>query len=158
MKKELLSELYSHGKELLLNLEKKMTDNFAVKKIMIVEDNVVNQKVMQRLVKVFGHDSMVVEDGFKAIDLVKSYKPDLILMDIQLVGISGIDITREIKNDAQLKTIPVVAVTASATAEDREKIVRESSCDDYLAKPFSPKELSDKISQFFLVKSTSFEL
>ncbi len=129
-----------------------MTQDFAVKKIMIVEDNPVNQKVMQRLVKIFGHETLVIEDGFQAIEQVKLYKPDLILMDIQLVGISGIDITRDIKNDSQLKHIPVIAVTASATLEDQEKIIRESKCDDYLAKPFTPKELSQKISRFFAVK------
>ncbi len=132
-----------------------MTQGFAVKKIMIVEDNPVNQKVMQRLVKIFGHEALVIEDGFQAIEQIKLYQPDLILMDIQLVGISGIDITRDIKNDPQLKQIPVIAVTASATLEDQEKIVRESKCDDYLAKPFTPKELSQKISQFIEVKETN---
>ena len=60
-----------------------MTDNFVVKKIMIVEDNPVNQKVMQKLVKIFGHDSLVVEDGFTVVEIAKSYQPDLILMDMQ---------------------------------------------------------------------------
>jgi two-component system cell cycle response regulator DivK len=131
-------------------------NNFQLKKIMIVEDNPVNQKVMQRLVKIFGHDSLVIEDGFKAIDAIKSYQPDLILMDIQLIGISGIDITRNIKNDDQLKSIPVVAVTASATVEEREKITKESSCDDYLAKPFSSEDLHKMISKFFPVKDVGF--
>jgi two-component system cell cycle response regulator DivK len=131
-------------------------DNFVVKKIMIVEDNVVNQKVMKRLLDILGHESLVIEDGFKVIEEVKSYKPDLILMDIQLVDISGIDITRDIKNDENLKSIPVIAVTASATLEDRENIIRDSKCDDYLSKPFSPKELADKISRFFAVKDNKF--
>jgi two-component system, cell cycle response regulator DivK len=133
-----------------------MTENFIVKKIMIVEDNPVNQKVMQRLVKIFGHDSLVIDDGFKVVEAAKSYQPDLILMDIQLVGISGIEVTRNVKEDETLKSIPVVAVTASATIEDREKIVRESKCNDYLAKPFSPKELSNVMSQFFAVKDVDF--
>lgn len=131
-------------------------DNFTVKKIMIVEDNPVNQKVIQKLVKIFGHDCLVVEDGFKVVDLAKSYQPDLILMDIQLIGISGIEVTQNIKNHQDLNSIPVVAVTASATVEDREKIVRESKCDSYLAKPFSPKELSDVIAKFFAVKDIGF--
>ncbi len=131
-------------------------DSFVVKKVMIVEDNPVNQKVMQKLVKIFGHDTLVVEDGFKAIDLARSYRPDLILMDIQLIGISGIEITQIVKNDKDLKSVPVIAVTASATVEDREKIVRESKCDGYLAKPFSPKELSDVIAKFFAVKEVGF--
>ena len=133
-----------------------MTENFIVKKIMIVEDNPVNQKVMQKLVKIFGHDSLVIDDGFKVIEAAKSYQPDLILMDIQLVGISGIEVTRNVKEDPELKSIPVIAVTASATTEDREKIVRESKCNDYLAKPFSPKELSNVMLQFFAVKDVEF--
>lgn len=129
-----------------------MAEDFVVKKVLIVEDNPVNQKVMQKLVKIFGHDSLVIDDGFKVIEIAKSYQPDLILMDIQLVGISGIEVTKNIKKDEELKSIPVVAVTASATTEDREKIVRESKCDDYLAKPFSPKELAAMMSQYFEVK------
>ena len=129
-----------------------MTKEFAAKKIMIVEDNPVNQKVMQRLIMVFGHEAIMIEDGFQVMSQIKLQKPDLILMDIQLVDISGIDITREIKNHYEFKTIPVIAVTASATLEDREKIVKESGCDDYLAKPFLPRDLSDKISQFIAVK------
>lgn len=131
-------------------------DNFVTKKIMIVEDNVVNQKVIQKLVKILGHDSILVEEGNFVIEQAKSYMPDLILMDIQLVGMSGIEVTNQIKNDDQLKNIPVIAVTASATTEDRERIVRESRCDDYLAKPFLPKELSDKVSRFLPVKNSGF--
>jgi len=130
-------------------------DHFAPKKILIVEDNPVNWKILQRLIKLFGHESMVVEDGFIAIEQIRLYKPDLVLMDIQLVGISGIQITQEIKSDPELKSLPVIVVTASATASERSKIVGESGCDDYLAKPFSPQELSEKISQFFPVKSIS---
>lgn len=133
-----------------------MTQDFARKKIMIVEDNPVNQKVIQKLVKILGHDYLVEEDGFKVVEIVKSYQPDLILMDIQLVGISGIEVTKNLKKDDQMKLIPVVAVTASATVEDRERIIRESKCDDYLAKPFSPKELANMISKFFPVKDVGF--
>ena len=133
-----------------------MIEECKSRKIMIVEDNQVNQKVMQRLVKIFGHESILIEDGFQVMEQVKLQKPEVILMDIQLVGITGIKITQDLKRDAETKDIPVIAVTASATVEDREKIVRESGCDDYLAKPFTPKELSDKISQFIPVKEISF--
>lgn len=133
-----------------------MQENFEVKKIMIVEDNPVNQKVMQKLVKIFGHESIVVEDGFQALEQVKLHNPALILMDIQLIGISGIDITKDIKADENLRNIPVIAVTASVILEDKERIINESRCDDYLSKPFLPKELYDKISKFLTLKKIDF--
>ena len=133
-----------------------MAEDFVSKKIMIVEDNLVNQKVMQRLVKIFGHESILIEDGFQVMEQVKIQKPEVILMDIQLVGITGIKITQDLKHDDATKDIPVIAVTASATVEDREKIVRESGCNDYLAKPFTPQELSAKIAQFIAVKDVDF--
>ena len=125
---------------------------FSVKKIMIVEDDPVNQKVMQRLVKILGHEIIALNDGYEVIGRIRAERPDLILMDIQLIEISGIDITRRIKEDEQLKSIPVIAVTASAMLQDREKVLRESKSDDYLEKPFSPKELGEKIARFFPVK------
>ena len=131
-------------------------EEFISKKIMIVEDNPVNQKVMQRLVKIFGHIPILIEDGFQVMTEVKLQKPEVILMDIQLVGITGIKITQDLKHDDETKHIPVIAVTASATIEDREKIVRESGCNDYLAKPFTPEELSAKIAQFTPVKIINF--
>lgn len=131
--------------------------DFVVKKIMIVEDNPVNQKVMQRLIKIMGHESISITDGFEAFEKIKLLRPAVILMDIQLIDISGIDITRAVKNDPELKDIPVIVVTASATADDQEKIIRESKCDDYLSKPFLPQELSDKISRYIVVKEVDFK-
>lgn len=131
--------------------------DFVVKKIMIVEDNPVNQKVMQRLIKIMGHESISITDGFEAFEKIKLLRPAVILMDIQLIDISGIDITRAVKNDPELKDIPVIVVTASATADDQERIIRESKCDDYLSKPFLPQELSDKISRYIAVKEVDFK-
>lgn len=131
--------------------------DFIARKIMIVEDNPVNQKVMQRLIKILGHEPISVTDGHEAFDKIMLHQPAIILMDIQLVDISGIDITRAVKNDPLLKDIPVIVVTASATADDQEKIIRESKCDDYLSKPFLPQELSDKISRYIPVKEVDFK-
>jgi two-component system, cell cycle response regulator DivK len=129
-----------------------MKDSFVSKKIMIVEDNLVNQKVMGKLVKIFGHESIIIEDGFQAIEQIKLQKPDLILMDIQLVGITGIEITQDLKKDDILKKIPVIAVTASASEHDKKRIIEESGCDDYLAKPFSIDDLRNKIAKFVEIK------
>jgi two-component system cell cycle response regulator DivK len=130
---------------------------FSVKNILIVEDNPVNQKVMQRLVKFFGHNSKTIEDGHIVLASVRAEKPDLILMDVQLVEVSGADLTREIKDDPNLQSIPVIIVTAFATLDDREKIINNSKCDDFLAKPFLPHELATKISRFFPIKETSLD-
>ena len=131
-------------------------ESFVKKTVMIVEDNPVNQKVMQKIVKIIGHDWISITDGHEAFEQVKLNKPDVILMDIQLIDISGIDITRQIKSDPKLRHTPVIVVTASATADDQERIVRESGCDDYLSKPFLPKELSEKISNYIEVKDIGF--
>jgi len=128
-----------------------MQQEFLIKNILIVEDNPVNQKVMQRLIKIFGHNSETLADGNLVIDYVKANKPDLILMDVQLIEFSGVDLTREIKDDENLKSIPVIMVTAFATVDDKEKIITNSKCDDFLAKPFLPKELEEKILRFFPV-------
>jgi two-component system cell cycle response regulator DivK len=129
-----------------------MQQEFSTKNIMIVEDNPVNQKVIQKLVKIFGHNSINISDGHQVIDLVRDNRPDLILMDVQLVDISGIDLTKIIKADPDLKSIPVIIITAFATIDDKARIIEQSNCDDFLAKPFSPDELAEKISRFFAVK------
>lgn len=134
-----------------------MTQDFSIKNILIVEDNPVNQKVMQRLIKFFGHNSKTIEDGHIVLDEVRAERPDLILMDVQLVEFSGADLTREIKDDPKLQSIPVIIVTAFATVDDKEKITTHSKCDDFLAKPFLPNELSEKISKFFPVRKTDLD-
>ena len=106
------------------------------KTVLIVEDNELNMKLFNDLLETQGYAVVQVDNGNDALDAVRAAKPDLILMDIQLPGQSGLDVTREIKADAATRHIPVIAVTAFAMRSDEERI-RAGGCEDYLAKPIS---------------------
>ncbi|MCD8496674.1 MAG: response regulator [Alphaproteobacteria bacterium] len=106
------------------------------KKILIVEDNELNMKLFHDLLEAHGIDTVETRDGKNVLELARSEKPDLILMDIQLPEISGLDVTKSLKADNDLKSIPVIAVTAFAMKGDEQKI-REGGCEDYISKPIS---------------------
>jgi two-component system cell cycle response regulator DivK len=105
-------------------------------KIMIVEDNELNMKLFNDLLEAHGYETVTTRDGTKALDIAHEANPDLILMDIQLPEVSGLDITRQMKNEDDLKNIPVIAVTAFAMKGDEDKI-RECGCEGYISKPIS---------------------
>jgi two-component system cell cycle response regulator DivK len=109
------------------------------KKVLIVEDNELNMKLFRDLLEAHNIATIETNDGNKVLDIARDNKPDLILMDIQLPEISGLDVTKMLKADEDLKSIPVVAVTAFAMKGDEEKI-REGGCEDYLSKPISVME------------------
>lgn len=115
-------------------------------KILIVEDNDLNQKLFQDLLEAKGYVVFNVMDGALAIDAVHNIKPDLIVMDIQLPNISGIDLTKWIKQDPNTAHIPILAVTAFAMRRD-EKRVLDSGCDAYMSKPISITPFLQKISE-----------
>lgn len=106
------------------------------KKILIVEDNDLNMKLFHDLLEVHGYETVQTRDGREAIGLAREHRPDLILMDIQLPEVSGLEVTRMIKADSELMAIPVIAVTAFAMKGDEEKI-RSGGCEAYIAKPIS---------------------
>ena len=116
------------------------------KTILIVEDNVLNMKLLNDILSMQGYKIAKSTDGSDAVDLSRSEHPDLILMDIKLPGRSGLDITRTLKADDDLKNIPVVAVTSYAMEGDREKILG-SGCDGYIPKPITIKEFLDTIAR-----------
>lgn len=105
-------------------------------KIMIVEDNELNMKLFNDLLEAHGYATVRTREGAKALQMARDERPDLILMDIQLPEISGLDITRQLKADSDLKPIPVIAVTAFAMKGDEDKI-RECGCEGYISKPIS---------------------
>ncbi len=106
------------------------------KKVLVVEDNELNMKLFHDLLEAHGIETVQVRDGKLAYDTALEHRPDLIIMDIQLPEISGLDITRKLKENPELKAIPVIAVTAFAMKGDEQKI-REGGCEDYISKPIS---------------------
>jgi len=106
------------------------------KTILIVEDNDLNLKLFRDLLGAFGYITHETREGIEAISMTRAIQPDLIIMDIQLPEISGLDITRKIKADHELKHIPIVAVTAFAMKDDEERIMR-AGCEAYLSKPIA---------------------
>jgi two-component system cell cycle response regulator DivK len=106
------------------------------KKVLIVEDNELNMKLFEDLLGAHGYDTIKTRDGGQVLDIARSQKPDLIIMDIQLPEVSGLEVTQWLKADNDLRAIPVIAVTAFAMKGDEEKI-RQGGCEDYVSKPIS---------------------
>jgi two-component system cell cycle response regulator DivK len=117
------------------------------KKVLIVEDNELNMKLFRDLIETCGHEILEARDGIEALKLARQHRPNLILMDIQLPEVSGLEITRWLKEDDELRTIPVVAVTAFAMKGDEEKI-RSGGCEAYIAKPISISDFLETIGRF----------
>ena len=117
------------------------------KTVLIVEDNELNMKLFHDLLDAHGYATLQTRNGMEALALAREHHPDLILMDIQLPEVSGLEVTKWIKEDEQLKSIPVVAVTAFAMKGDEEKI-REGGCEAYIAKPISVGTFIDTVQRF----------
>jgi two-component system cell cycle response regulator DivK len=117
------------------------------KTILIVEDNELNMKLFQDLLEAHGYKTIPSRNGRDAFDLAKKHKPNLILMDIQLPEISGLEVTKWIKQDETIKNIPVVAVTAFAMKGDEEKIL-QGGCEDYIAKPISVSSFLEVVQRY----------
>lgn len=117
------------------------------KTVLIVEDNELNMKLFRDLLEAHGYATVGTRNGVEALELARKHRPDLILMDIQLPEVSGLDVTRWIKADADLRAIPVVAVTAFAMKGDEERI-REGGCEAYLSKPISVGKFIETVRRF----------
>jgi len=117
------------------------------KKVMIVEDNELNMKLFHDLLEAHGIATIQTRDGRNVMALARENRPDLILMDIQLPEVSGLDVTKWLKEDEDLKSIPVIAVTAFAMKGDEQKI-REGGCEDYISKPISVTKFLETIQKY----------
>jgi two-component system, cell cycle response regulator DivK len=117
------------------------------KQVLIVEDNELNMKLFNDLLEANGVATIQTSSGLEAIDLARQHMPDLILMDIQLPEVSGLDVTKWIKSDDALKHIPIIAVTAFAMKGDEEKI-REGGCEAYLSKPISVAKFLETVKNY----------
>jgi len=114
------------------------------KKVLIVEDNELNMKLFHDLLDSQGYQTLQTREGLQALALARLHKPDLILMDIQLPEISGLEVTKWLKDDEELSHIPVVAVTAFAMKGDEERI-RNGGCEAYISKPISVMHFLDVV-------------
>jgi two-component system, cell cycle response regulator DivK len=122
-------------------------ENEKCKRILIVEDNQLSLALLKQLLGVHGYEILETSEGLEAIDIARDEQPDLILMDIGLPDICGLDATRLLKQDEQTKAIPIIAVTALATPEYEKKSL-ESGCDSYIAKPITLDNLLRTIKSF----------
>lgn len=123
------------------------TNGTMPKTVLIVEDNELNMKLFRDLLEAHGYQTLQTRNGIEALSLARDHRPDLILMDIQLPEVSGLDVTKWLKEDDQLRNIPVIAVTAFAMKGDEERI-REGGCEAYISKPITVSMFLDTIRQF----------
>ena len=117
------------------------------KRILLVEDQEDNRRIMRDLLSASGYQLVEANDGEQGLALASSEVPDLILMDLQLPGLDGYEVTRRIKANAALSHIPIIAVTSYALSGDDQKAFA-AGCDGYVTKPFSPRQLLAKIREF----------
>lgn len=118
--------------------------NAPAKKVLVVEDNELNMKLFCDLLDAYGYETVESRDGLRAMDLAREHKPDLIIMDIQLPEVSGLDLTRWIKDDETIRQIPIMAVTAFAMRAD-EMHVRDAGCEAYMSKPIQIMPFIDTV-------------
>jgi two-component system cell cycle response regulator DivK len=117
------------------------------KTVLVVEDNELNMKLFHDLLEANGYNTIQTRSGLEAIDLARTQRPDLILMDIQLPEVSGLEVTKWIKEDDELRSIPVIAVTAFAMKGDEERI-RQGGCEAYLSKPISVNKFIETVKAY----------
>jgi len=118
------------------------------KRILLVEDHSGTIEVMQQELEVLGYEVTVAENGVKAVEMATSESPDLIVMDIIMPKMDGLQATSQIRKNPKTKDIPILAATALARPGDREKCL-EGGCDGYIAKPFTHKQLGVAIEKLF---------
>ncbi len=124
-----------------------LTEKTKQKTILIVEGNEINMRLFNDLLEVHDYNVLRARNGMDALRMAGEHKPDLILMDIQLPEVSGLEVTKWIKKDENIRSIPVIAVTAFAMKGDEEKI-REGGCEAYLVKPISVSHFLETIQKF----------
>lgn len=117
------------------------------KTVLIVEDNELNMKLFHDLLDAYGYQTLQTRNAMDALKIAHEHRPDLILMDIQLPEVSGLEVTKWIKEDDELRQIPVVAVTAFAMKGDEQRI-RDGGCEAYISKPISIASFIDTVRRF----------
>jgi two-component system, cell cycle response regulator DivK len=119
----------------------------APKRVLIVEDNALNLKLLHDVLEAHGYGTLAAGEGAAALDLAQAERPDLILLDLQLPDMSGYEVVNRLKRDERTRAIPVLAVTAFAMKGDEERAL-DSGCDGYVTKPIRLQEFLDLVRQF----------
>lgn len=117
------------------------------KRILIIEDNQDSRILITDLLQSLAYTVLVAEDGVQGLTMAQAEKPDLILMDLSLPKMDGWALARQLKQDAKLAHIPIIALTAHAMVGDREEALRVG-CDDYVSKPIDMRELTSKLKHY----------
>ncbi len=117
------------------------------KTVLVVEDNDLNMKLFHDVLEADGYNILQAKDGMEGWRIAREQRPDLIIMDIQLPDVSGLEVAKWLKDDETLKSIPVIAITAFVMAGDKVKIL-EGGCDAYIAKPISIPDFLQTIDRF----------
>ena len=115
--------------------------------ILYIEDNPQNMRLVRKMLKIGGYEMLEAANGLDGLDMVANEHPRLILIDINLPDIDGIEVTKRLKADPELRNIPVVALTANAMFGDKERFL-DAGCDGYIAKPVSKNELLTTVAEF----------
>ncbi len=123
-------------------------------RILVVEDNRDNRELVVKVLARKGYEVAEAETAEEALALAAADPPDLILMDLNLAGMSGFEATRRLKADPRLRRVPVVAVTAYAMVGDRERAL-EAGCDGYIPKPVDVRRLPEQVSRFLEKKGSA---
>jgi two-component system, cell cycle response regulator DivK len=127
------------------------------RKILYVEDNPQNMRLVGKMLRVGGYEMVEAVNGLSGVATAARERPDLILMDINLPDIDGLEATGRLKASPQLAHIPVIALTANAMHGDRERFI-SAGCDGYLAKPVTKNELLNAIAHFLSVVQTGYKI
>lgn len=122
------------------------------KRVLAIEDNLSNMILISRVVEAEGYELLQAEDGTSALDLLAREKPDLILLDINIPGIHGLELASRLKADGRLADVPLIATTANVLQGDRERCL-EAGCDDYLPKPLDIRELRHMMKRYLAQSS-----
>lgn len=117
------------------------------KKVLCVEDNSVNMLLVSRIVEAEGHELIRAQDGQTALKILAETVPDIILLDINLPGMDGLELARRFKSEKRLEQVPLIATTAQVLVGDRERCM-EAGCDDYLPKPLDIRRLRQVMRHF----------
>ena len=116
------------------------------KKVLVVEDNPTNMRVIRMVLSNKGYSVLEATDGEEALVVAMEGRPDLIVMDIQLPKMDGLEVTRRLRQTPEFKQTPIIALTASAMEGDREKIIA-AGCDEYISKPVNTRQFPQLVAE-----------